>query len=106
MIKDVTKKDKMRSKNIRKKLVVDSFREIGRLEIIGRGILRWKRMNEESYVKKCLEWRPEVGRTGGRPKRWWIEGIVEGVEKRKAVLELNEKVLAWKSFVSNGCPII
>ena len=104
LIKGVTKFDRLRNDDIRKELKVDSV-----LDIIERSRLRWyghvKRMDEERYPKKYLDWRPPGRRPVGRPRKRWIEGVAEAIEKRgDSIANIEENELwqdrrAWKAFV-------
>lgn len=66
LTKDVTRLDKLRNADVRRELGVE-----GILEFLERGQLRWfghiKRMNQERYPRRFLEWIPQGRRPIGRP---------------------------------------
>ncbi len=96
---------------MRSDLGVDSI-----LDFIGKGRLRWyghvKRMEEDRFARKFLEWIPEGTRPVGRPRKRWIKGVAEAVEERGETLgnvensRLYADRSAWKRFVRSGGPIV
>ena len=106
LIRGVTKFDRMRNEDIRRDLGVDYI-----LDIVERGRLRWfghvKRMDEERYARKYLEWRPRGRRPVGRPRKRWMEGVAEAAEKRgKSVTTIERERFydnrgAWRNFVNS-----
>ena len=107
LIKGVTRLDKLRNEDIRRELGVE-----GILDFVERGQLRWfghtKRMDEERYPRRFLEWTPEGRRPVGRPKMRWLQNIERGVERRGSSLrEIEEMRLyedrqQWRRFLKQG----
>ena len=81
LIKGVTKLDKIRNENIRRELEVEDI-----LKFVERGQLRWyghvKRMEDDRYPKKFLDWKPDGTRPVGRPKKRWRENLDEAMQRR------------------------
>ena len=107
LIKGVTRLDRLRNEDIRRDLEVE-----GILEFVERGQLRWfghtKRMEEERYPRRFLEWTPQGRRPVGRPKMRWLQNIETGAERRgSSVQELEETRLydnrqEWRRFVKQA----
>ena len=107
LIKGVTIMDRMRNEDIRRELGIE-----GILELVERGQLRWfghiKRMNEERYPRRFLEWIPQGRRPVGRPKMRWLQNIERGVERRGSSLRevgqmrLYENRQEWRQFLKQG----
>jgi len=76
----ITRLDRHRNVDIRRELGIESI-----LDLIERGQLRWyghvKRMEDDRYLKKFLEWTPKGRRPVGRP-RMRINNIKEAIERR------------------------
>lgn len=81
IILGVTRRDRMRNDEIRRELGV-----VGVLEFIQRGQLRWyghvRRMNENRYPKRYLEWMPREKRPAGRPRRRWMQEVDDAISDR------------------------
>ena len=60
-------------------------------EVISRNNLRWygrvKRMEEDRYPQKYMEWRPLGRRPPGRPRMRWLDGVKKNLEDRHIELE-------------------
>ena len=86
IIKGVTRKDKIRNTKIREELKIEPVEEI-----ISRNSLRWyghiKRMEEDRYPLKYLEWKPEGRKPPERPRKRWLDGIKKNLRDRNIVLE-------------------
>ena len=104
LIKGVTRLDKLRNEDIRRELEVEEI-----LKFVERGQLRWyghvKRMEENRYPKKYLDWTPEGRRPVGRPKKRWRENIDLAMRKRDSSLQevederLFENRQRWREFL-------
>ena len=104
LIKGVTRLDRLRNEDIRRELDME-----GILDFVERGQLRWfghvKRMEEQRYPRRFLEWRPQGRRPVGRPKMRWMENIERGVRRRGSSLqEIDEEKLyedrqQWRQFL-------
>ena len=104
IIKRVTSKDKIRNRKIREELKIEPVEEI-----ISKNSLSWyrhiKRMEEDRYPLKCLEWKPEGRRPPGRPRRW-LDGIKKNLRDRNIELEevkkqkLYEVHDRWRSLIA------
>ena len=107
LIKGVTRLDRLRNEDIRRELGVE-----GILDFVERGQLRWfghvKRMDQERYPRRFLEWIPQGRRPVGRPKMRWIQNIERGAERRGSSLrEVNEIRLYenrqdWRQFLKQA----
>lgn len=107
LIRGVTLRERMRSERIREDLGMISI-----IDKVERERLRWfghvKRMEEGSKLREILDWKPEGRRPVGRPRKRWLEGVREAVERRGATLEyVEEQGLhlnrnAWRNFLRNG----
>ena len=90
LIRGVTRRDRLRNDRIRKDLGVTSV-----LEEVERSKLRWyghvKRMEEDRKPRKYLEWKPQGRRPVGRPRKRWMEGVCDGLEKRGLDMEQVEE---------------
>lgn len=86
LIRGVTKRDRLRNDDIRREFGITSV-----LELIERNKLRWyghiQRMDEEKYPKRILNHIPEGTRPVGRPRRRWIEGVDEALNRRGTNLD-------------------
>ena len=77
-----------------------------------RGQLRWfghvKRMGDERYPKRMLDWTPQGRRPVGRPKMRWLENIERGIARRGSNFnEVNEIGLyedrhEWRQFLKRA----
>ena len=80
LIYGVTRRDRIRNTKIREDLKIEP---IG--EIISRNNLRWyghvKRMEEDRYPRKYLEWQPVGRRPPGRPRMRWLDGVKKNLEQ-------------------------
>ena len=80
-IRGVTRMDRLRNDQIRSDLSVKPL-----LKEIEEKKLRWyghvKRMDEERLPKRYLEWKLQGKRPVGRPRKRWIDGISEALERR------------------------
>jgi hypothetical protein len=62
------------------------------------------RMDEKRTPKRILEWKPIGRRIRGRPRKWWIEAIEDGIQiigirgRRKLCKERAE----WKRFTEKA----
>ena len=69
-------KDRLLSKELRERLVVDDI-----ALILQQNRLRWYghvlRKDDDDWVKKCMECEVEGSRPRGRPKRTWKEVVRE-----------------------------
>ena len=107
LILGVTRRDRIRNDVIRERLNITSV-----LKIIERSKLRWyghvKRMEESRYPRKYLDWIPQGRRPVGRPRKRWIQGIEDAVQKRgRSLEEINQEEdyhdrLLWRRFVEAG----
>ena len=107
LIKGVTRLDRIRNVDIRRELGIDDI-----LELIERGQLRWyghvKRMEDNRYPKKFLEWMPDGRRPVGRPRTRWRDNIEKAVQKRGSTMldiERDEMFLdrvQWRRFCRWG----
>ena len=107
MILGVTRRDRIRNDVIRERLNITSV-----LKIIEKSKLRWyghvKRMEENRYPRKYLDWIPQGRRPVGRPRKRWIQGIEDAVQKRgRSLEEINQQEeyqdrLLWRRFVEAG----
>ena len=92
-IRGVTRMDRLRNDQIRSDLSVKPL-----LKEIEERKLRWyghvKRMDEERLPKRYLEWKPQGKRPVGRPRKRWMDGIREALERKG----LNQRM--WSR---NGC---
>ena len=81
LIKGVTRMDTIRNVDIRNELEIEDI-----LKFIERGQLRWfghvKRMENDRYPRKFLEWQPEGTRPVGRPKKRWRENVDSAMHRR------------------------
>ena len=104
LIKGVTKRERLRSDNIRKELGVLPI-----LTFIERNQLRWyghiRRMEHNRYPIIFFNWTPHGRRPAGRPRKRWRDAVSDAARKRGKTLEdLEEDQLfldrsAWKAFV-------
>lgn len=85
IIKGVTLRDRLRSREIREDLNIEPI-----IEYAERNQLRWyghlKRMDEGERLRRMLEWRPEGRRRAGRPRKRWMEAVSEAIESRGRTL--------------------
>ena len=81
LIKGVTRLDRMRNIDIRRNLEINSI-----VSIISQNNLRWyghvKRMEQDRYPRKYLEWQPNTKRPPGRPKKRWMDTVKENLKDR------------------------
>ena len=95
LIKGVTRRDKLRNSRIRAELGVTPL-----LEEIERNKMRWY-----GHVKKNLTRRPQIKRPVGRPRKRWLDGAKEVIEKRGSSIEHVEELLlyedreVWRTFL-------
>ncbi len=86
LIRGVTRLDRMRNDDIREELGVDSV-----LELIEQNILRWyghiKRMPEERFPRRSLDWTPQGRRPVGRPRKRWMDGVKSALLRRETTLD-------------------
>ena len=84
-IRGVTRRDRLKNERIRADLSVKPL-----LREIEENKLRWyghvKRMDEERLAKRYLEWKPQGKRPVGRPRKRWIDGVGEALERRGTCL--------------------
>ena len=84
-IRGVSRRDRLRNDRIRSDLSVKPL-----LREIEESKLRWyghtKRMDGERLAKRYLEWRPQGKRPVGRPRKRWIDGVGEALERRGTCL--------------------
>ena len=104
LIKGVTRLDRIRNENIRNELGVEEI-----LKVVERGQLRWyghvKRMEEDRYPRRFLEWEPNRTRPVGRPKKRWRENLDAAMRKRGSSMHqveeerLYEDRQEWRVFL-------
>lgn len=86
IIRDVTRRDRLRNTKIREDLGVAPM--LGDVES---GKLRWfghvKRMNENRHARKYMDWKPQGRRPVGRPRKRWMDGVRESLARRGTTLE-------------------
>ena len=107
LIKGVTRLDRLRNEDIRRELEVEDI-----FKFVERGQLRWyghvKRMDENRYPKKYVDWIPEGRRPVGRPRKRWKENIDMSMRKRDFSLQevenerLFENRQRWREFLRQG----
>ena len=82
----VTKREKLRNSRVRAELIV-----IPLWEEMVRNKMRWyrhvMRMGEERLPKKYLSWRHQSKRPVGRPRKIWLYGEKEVIEKRGSSID-------------------
>ena len=103
-IRGITRMDRRRNTTIREELQVTPL-----LEEIERNKLRWyghvMRMRGDRKPKKYLQWRPAGRRPVGRPRKRWMEGVQEAVERRGSTMQEVEEMKRyenreeWRSFL-------
>lgn len=108
LIKNVTRRDKIRNEYIRNELNV-----LPLLDDIEKNKLRWyghvMRMEEQRKPKKYLIWKPQGKRPVGRPRKRWLEGVATALDKRgTSLLEVEENNMYeerenWRRFL-RGVP--
>lgn len=78
----LTRMDRIPNDEIRRRMEVGETM----VEAIERNRLKWyghvKRMPDERWPKKMLEWTPNRRRKRGRPKTTWMRGVTEAMENR------------------------
>ena len=104
LIKGVTRFDRLRNDDIRREMGIESV-----LDFVERGQLRWyghvRRMEENRFPRRFLEWTPEGRRPPGRPRIRWLDNIKTGVERRGMTLphveerELYRDRREWRLFL-------
>ena len=104
LIKGVTRMDRIRNVNIRNELEIVDI-----LKLIERGQLRWfghvKRMENDRYPRKFLEWQPDGTRPVGRPKKRWRENVDSAMRRRGYSIQqvedglLYEDRQRWRHFL-------
>ena len=107
LIKGVTRLDRLRNEDIRRELGVEDI-----LKFVERGQLRWyghvKRMDDNRYPKRYIDWIPEGRRPVGRPRKRWRENIDMSMRKRDSSLQEveNERLFEdrqrWREFLRQG----
>ena len=79
---DVKEKDKVPSKELRKRLRIDDI-----VLVLQQNRLRWYghvlRKEDTDWVKKCMEYEVEGSRSRGRPKRTWKEVVQKDCQTHK-----------------------
>ncbi|XP_076069233.1 uncharacterized protein LOC143041291 [Oratosquilla oratoria] len=103
LIKDVTRLDRLRNITIQNSLKIESI-----LTNFEKAQLQWhnhiKRVDQERYSRRFLEWQPGGRRTRGSPGMRWIQKIKDALEKRGGdVQTVEEKQLQqnrrnWRLF--------
>ncbi|KAI8510831.1 hypothetical protein Bbelb_117470 [Branchiostoma belcheri] len=99
LIYGVTKREKIRNDIIRGALSVESV-----LSIVERNQLRWfghlHRMPEDRDVKRIFNWKPKKKRPAGRPRKRWLDQIIEITRREepdfRVVKEIAEDRTEWK----------
>ena len=80
-IRGVTRMDRLRNEQIRSDLSVKPL-----LRDIEESKLRWyghtKRMDDGRMAKRYLEWKPRGKRPVGRPRKRWLDGVGEALDRR------------------------
>ena len=104
LIKGVTRLDRIRNESIRNELGVEDV-----LRVVERGQLRWyghvKRMEEDRYPRRFLDWEPNKTRPVGRPKKRWRENLDAAMRKRGSSMQqveeerLFEDRQEWRVFL-------
>ena len=104
LIKGVTRLDRIRNESIRNELEVEDV-----LRVVERGQLRWyghvKRMDEDRYPRRFLDWEPNKTRPVGRPKKRWRENLDAAMRKRgSSIQQVEEERLfedrqEWRVFL-------
>ena len=91
----VTRSDRLRNGRIRAEL---SEKPI--LREIEESRLRWyghaKRMDDEKLSKRYFEWKPQGKKPAGRPRKKWIDGVGEALEKRGTCLTDVEETMTYE----------
>ena len=86
LIRGVTRRDRLRSENIRAQLQVKSI-----LHFIEETQLRWyghvRRMSTSRTAQRWLEWIPDTTRPRGRPRKRWMDNVKEAIEVRGSTLK-------------------
>ena len=97
-IKGVTRRDKIRSVDIRRELGVNDIKEKAR-EIR----LRWyghvMRMKDDNEVKKVMYMEVPGKRPVGRPKARWMDRIVKDMEELKITEDDTQDRRFWRSRI-------
>ena len=103
-IRGVTRMDRLRNEQIRSDLLVKPL-----LIEIEESRLRWyghiKRMDDGRMAKRYLEWKPQGRRAVGRPRKRWLDGGGEALERREVLLaDVDEERMyedrdAWSDVV-------
>ena len=81
LIKGVNRRDRLRNDQIRADLRVQPL-----LNVVEEGRLRWyghvMRMEDTRVSKRYYQWRPQGKRPVGRPRKRWLEGVEEALQRR------------------------
>ena len=96
--------DRLRNEQIRSDLSVKPL-----LREIEESRLRWyghiKRMDDVRMAKRYLEWKQQGRRPVGRPRKRWLDGVGEALERREVLLaDVEEERMhqdrdAWRDVV-------
>uniref|UniRef100_A0A1W7R9N5 Endonuclease-reverse transcriptase HmRTE-e01 n=1 Tax=Hadrurus spadix TaxID=141984 RepID=A0A1W7R9N5_9SCOR len=90
-----TKRDRIKNEEIRKMVGVDRLRDqIGRTQLAWFGHV--KRKGESELARRMLEQKIRGKRPRGRPRRRWIDGVKEEIERRGIKAEKIFREQRWK----------
>ena len=69
------------------------------------GRMRWyghvMRKGDEDWVKKCMEYRVEGSRPGGRPRQTWLESVEADISELEIDKEGVHDRSKWRRNVNN-----
>jgi len=98
---NVKVKDRVPSKELRKRLGIDDI-----ILILQQNRLRWYghvlRKEDTDWVKKCMECEVEGPRPRGRPKRTWKEDVQKDCKARNLNKEDAMDRGRWKKLIKIG----
>jgi len=93
-------KDRFPSKELRERLGIDDI-----ALVLQQNRLRWYghvlRKEDDDRVKKCMEYKVEIPRPRGRPKRTWREVVTEDCQARKLNTEDAMDRSKWRKFLKD-----
>lgn len=107
LIKGVTRRDRIRNEDIRRELGITAI-----IQVVEINRLRWHghvmRMEEERLPRQTLTWIPQGRRPVGRPRKRWMEGAEEAIQRRGERLdevirqELYMDRKRWRDFAGRA----
>ena len=94
-------KGRLPSKELRERLGVDDI-----ALVLQQNRLRWYghllRKDDDDCVKKCMEYEVEGSRPRGRPKKTWIEVVLEDCQARKLNKEDAMDHCKWRKVIKEA----